>query len=621
MDVFDLVAKLTLDSSEYDSALGSAEKSAGGFSTIFGATMAGVGTAAAGGVAALAAVGTATVGATKAIIDGAADVAAYGDNIDKMSQKMGISIEAYQEWDAVMQHSGTSMESMKASMKTLANAVETGNEAFERLGLSQEELQAMSQQELFETTIAGLQNMTDETERMYVAGKLLGRGATELGALLNTSAEDTQAMRDRVRELGGVMSEDAVKSAANFTDNLQDLTTSMESVKRNITAELLPGLSSLMDGFTRLISGDADAGDAIEEGIEKLLEGISNAGGKILDIVTKVFPQVIAGIAEKFPELVSRVVGLVSEIAPEILNALGTVVLPTILQALPPILSMLFEVIPPLFFDMINIILEFLPELLTLAVTLITTLADGISQALPELVPTIVSVILEIVNTLLGNLDKIVEAALQILTALIQGIANALPQLDIMSYQIIFEIVGALIRMLPAIIEAAVTIISTLVGYLVSEGISLINGDTFKRLLDALLDVWDTIDWGSIGKNIIQGIINGLTSGWNNMKDAVSGLVQKIKDVFTNGFKISSPSKVFEYYGQMIDAGLEKGIEDDTDKTSAAAAGLIKGVSIKPAGGGMSGDIIIPVYLGTDLLQTITVDALSIANYRSGGRE
>ena len=46
------------------------------------------------------------------------NVAAYGDNIDKMSQKMGMSAEAYQEWDAVMQHSGTSMEAMKSSISS-----------------------------------------------------------------------------------------------------------------------------------------------------------------------------------------------------------------------------------------------------------------------------------------------------------------------------------------------------------------------------------------------------------------------------------------------------------------------------------------------------------------------
>lgn len=54
------------------------------------------------GAVAFAAVGTAAVGATTAVVKSTAEVAAYGDSIDKMSQKMGISVQAYQEWEAVM---------------------------------------------------------------------------------------------------------------------------------------------------------------------------------------------------------------------------------------------------------------------------------------------------------------------------------------------------------------------------------------------------------------------------------------------------------------------------------------------------------------------------------------
>ena len=79
---------------------------------------------------------TGVVDMSKIFANNAAETAAYGDSIDKMSQKMGLSAKAYQEWDAVMQHSGTSMETMKASMKKLTNAAETGNEAFEKLGIT-----------------------------------------------------------------------------------------------------------------------------------------------------------------------------------------------------------------------------------------------------------------------------------------------------------------------------------------------------------------------------------------------------------------------------------------------------------------------------------------------------
>ena len=114
----------------------------------------GIGSAIVGGATIVAG---ATAAVTGAVVKGTSDFAAYGDNIDKMSQKMGMSAEAYQEWDAVMQHSGTSMEAMKSSMKTLANAAETGSDAFELLGISQEQIATMSQEELFEATITALQ--------------------------------------------------------------------------------------------------------------------------------------------------------------------------------------------------------------------------------------------------------------------------------------------------------------------------------------------------------------------------------------------------------------------------------------------------------------------------------
>ena len=219
MDVFDLYAKISLDTSGYDAGLQNASNTTKSFGSKLGS---GLKSAAKLATTAFAAISGAAVAATGAFISGAKEVAEYGDNIDKMSQKMGMSAEAYQEWDAVMQHSGTSMETMKAGMKTLANAVESGNEAFQRIGLTQEELAKMSQEDIFAATIEGLQNVEDVTERTYLAGQLLGRGATELGALLNTSAEETQAMRDRVHELGGVMSDEAVKASARFQDNLQE---------------------------------------------------------------------------------------------------------------------------------------------------------------------------------------------------------------------------------------------------------------------------------------------------------------------------------------------------------------------------------------------------------------
>ena len=109
MDVFSLAASLTLDKKNYEDGLNQAESQANKSGSKIGGVLGASAKVAGAGIAAISA---ATVGATTAIVNGAGKVAEYGDNIDKMSQKMGISAQAYQEWDAIMQHSGTSSDSM-----------------------------------------------------------------------------------------------------------------------------------------------------------------------------------------------------------------------------------------------------------------------------------------------------------------------------------------------------------------------------------------------------------------------------------------------------------------------------------------------------------------------------
>lgn len=319
----------------------------------------------------VAGIGTAVGGAIKSAISGIGSLAEYGDNIDKLSQKMGLSAEAYQEWDAVMQHSGTSMESMKSSMKTLANAAEGGNKAFEAIGLTLEEVGNMSQQELFEATIAGLQGVEDSTQRTYLAGQLLGKGATELGALLNTSAEDTQAMRDRVHELGGVMSDDAVKAAAAYQDSLQDMQTAVSGLGRGMLAEFLPAATQIMDGITMIFSGDSGQGVAM----------ISDA---IISIGTKI-GEAIPGIVSVAGDLIAQLGGAIIDHLPDILEAglkIGGELLTGLVNAIPDILAKIPEILKQL----ADKFLEY--DWKGLGSDILAGIGAGISSAVSSLVET-----------------------------------------------------------------------------------------------------------------------------------------------------------------------------------------------------------------------------------------
>lgn len=568
MDVFNLVAKLTLDSSEYEQELSDAEDSTssfGGILSALGSVAGGVGIAFTAVTTAVTAVGAATVGTGKAIWEATSGVAEYGDNIDKMSQKMGISAQAYQEWNAVMQHSGTSMESMKASMKTLANAVEKGNEAFERIGLTQEQLANMSQEQIFEATIAGLQNVEDTTERTYLAGQLLGRGATELGALLNTSAEETQAMRDRVRELGGVLSDEAVKSAAQFQDNLQDLQTAIDGVKRGILSELLPAFNDLMDGFTKLVSGEEGADDAIVSGIENLMTGIGNIAEKVVDIGIEVFPRLIEGIVSRLPDFFSTLSESMLTMAPMILGVLKDSVFPAIMTALPELFSSYFEQLPQMLEGTMDLYEEFLPMIIDLAVQLITMFANSMEEAYPIVMEASYKMMPILTGAILQNLPELISAVVIIIMAVVNAMIGAIPSMISAIIQIAGQIIAAIVELVPTLIALAVKIITDFLTNIVVTATKFLSGDYWKSMLNGIIKSFTDIDWAGIGTMLTQGIADGIKAGFTKVKDAVTGVANGIKDKFTDIFDIHSPSKLFKYYGEMMMSGLDVGMEDSMD--------------------------------------------------------
>lgn len=251
-----------------------------------------------------------------ALVSTASKTAQYGDNIDKASQKLGVSSSFYQEWEAVLQHSGTSMDKMGGSFKKLANASQDASDdqvkAFERIGLSMEDVKNMSTEDLFSSVINGLQGMEEGSERTATATELLGKGAMELGPLFNTSAEDTQAMIDRVNDLGGVMSEDAVKASARYQDSLQDMQTAFDGVKNGIGAKLLPVMADFMDGVSDFIANTdltpftdmvGKAVDGVADFVSKL--DIAAIGNTFLSVAGTI-GSIIGGLAGIIVDVVAQ---------------------------------------------------------------------------------------------------------------------------------------------------------------------------------------------------------------------------------------------------------------------------------------------------------------------------
>ena len=547
MNVFELMAKISLDTSGYTKSLDTAKKAAGTVAKV--------------GVAAFAAVGTAAVGAGVKLVKETANVASYGDNIDKMSQKMGISAKAYQEWDAVMQHSGTSIDALKPSMKTMANQAQQGAEEFQKLGISQEEVKNLSQEDLFGRVIEGLQNMGEGTERTAIASKLLGRGATELGALLNTSAEDTQKMKDRVNELGGVMSDEAVKAAAKYQDQLQDMNTAIDGLKRNLLTGMMPAMTTVMSGITNLASGKTDLGlGEISKGVEEVTKQIS-----------KITPDIVKALVNVLPQLGKALVQNISAIVPYLPEMISTLV-SAVIDMLPDLITVGIEVMKQLTVG----ILQALPVLIQALPDIIKALTDGLVSlfdSMPEITNMLGELIGVVADTLIDLIPVLVEASMTITEKMIDALTEpeTLFKLVEMAGRLIIAVAGGLLAAVPKLLEGVAKIMSTVVTNITSfdfgkAGSELIGNITsaLQGAADKLTTWWDgwsqkigeyaNIGWDSVVKTW-SAVGQWFLDRWEDIKKPFVKAAQWFGDVFTNawdGIKTAF-SAVGGFFGQVWD--------------------------------------------------------------------
>lgn len=436
------------------------------------------------------------------MITGAAE---YGDTIDKMSQKMGMSSDAYQEWDFVLQHCGASIESLKPAMKTLATAAESGSDAFAQLGISQEQIAGMSQEQLFDATIAGLQNVTDETQRTYLAGKLLGRGATELGPLLNTSADDVADMRAQVHDLGGVMGSDAVKAAAAYQDSLQNMQYAFSGLKNNISGELLPTLTLIMDGVTKMLTGGGDeVAAAVGDLVVSLSGQLTAQAPRMMSVALTFIAALVTGLLSALPDLTGTSVELVGALLLGIAEQLPGI----IVAAATAVQGIVDKITSP----------ESITLLVQAAVQILLALANGLVGALPELIDTIPIIITNLVDAVLASLPEIVEAGLQIIIALASGIITNSG-----------HVLAVVPKLIVALVHAFGSYVSSVAG---------------------------------IGKAIVDGIRKGITEQWQRLKADVSNLFTGLVDWIKKLLGIHSPSTVFAGIGTNMAKGIGAGWQD-----------------------------------------------------------
>ena len=343
-------------------------------------------------------------------------------------------------------------------------------------------------------------------------------------------------------------------------------------------------ISAMKSAWANLVTGIADDNANLGQLIDNLIDSAVVAAGNLLPRIEKTLTgigELIAGLA---PVVIDALPGLISNVLPSLLDT-G--------------LSLLMGIIDG--------IIENLPLLVESSAEIIVTIANSITENLPELIPTIVDVVIQIVETLIDNVDMLVDASIAIIIALADGLINSLPELIDEIPGLVMKIVNAIIENAPKLLDAATEIIAKLTSGLIEGFVGIaskVGGWLYDNIVQPIVD--KVSDFKDAGKQLLEGLWDGIEDKVEWLKGKVSGVVYTIKGWFTSeeGFDEHSPSKwakkVFQYVmeggGEGIDAGLPGLMQSVGSVTDRVKSGLDFGtasVDFAYSGMGMSSAGII----------------------------
>ena len=332
---------------------------------------------------------------------------------------------------------------------------------------------------------------------------------------------------------------------------------------------------------------NADINGLTTQLVDSVSTVIQNVGPRIAQIITGI----TAALPQLFSSLGSTLPALVMQILPPVLGALGqlgTMLLTSattwITTSLPQLLAQFQSWVTsrlPSFLqtgltmvtNLLQGIVQALPQIASTAVIVLTTLLDGLSAQLPQLIPIGINAVLNLVQGILNNLPQIIDSGLKLILGLAQGLINALPDLVGKVPILIGQLVGGIINRLPQILQAGVQLLGALANGFISSVPRLICA--IPGMVGQIMRGFTSVNWGSVGLNIITGIATGIAGAAGRLVTAAVNAATNALNWVKRKLGIHSPSRVFrDQVGEMIGEGMAVGIDESASKVKKAAGRL-----------------------------------------------
>lgn len=381
--------------------------------------------------------------------------------------------------------------------------------------------------------------------------QMIEAGFNPLQEISESTGESMASLYDRISK-GTISVDEITASMQRATSERGKYFQSMEkqsqtfsglisTLKDNAQQLLGEVVKPISDGLTEsLLPAAISAIEQLTQGFEENgVSGMIQAAGNIVN-------GLFTGIMENAPLLISTGMELLNQFW------LG------IATGLPELIVKGFEIVTQLALG----IMQNLPQLVTQGSAAITNYVSGLLSALPSVLQSGVQMVLRLVDGIINNLPAIVSAAAQAIARFVASVASNLPQILSTGIKIIGELASGLIRAIP-----------NLVGKI-------------PQIISAIKDAFLSVDWISVGVNIIKGIASGVASAAGQLVDAAVSAATDALNWVKSKLGIHSPSRVFrDQVGKNMALGIGVGFEDnipykDMEKQANKMVSRIQGAAL-----------------------------------------
>lgn len=589
INLFDLFAKISLDTSEYDSGVKDVSKSGGSLASKLKNGLASAGKVAAAGIGAITAAAGAAVGGLLALESSTEEYRVAQGKLNTAFEAAGYGAEtaqqAYNSFYGILGDTDTATEASQLLAKLADSAEDVSTWTDIAAGVAGTFGDSLP--------IEGLIEASNETAKVgQVTGVLAdalnwaGISEDDFNARLSACSSESERNQLIMDTLSGTYDEaseafyrnnealvESRNNQAQLDATLATLGQTVSNVKNRLLTEFLPAISNVATAFSGMLSGAAGADQEFASAVQGLVNVAVSKLPEFLSMGVQILSSLASGIVQSIPTLVAAVPQIVAEIGealtellPQVLN-MGVQLLDQLVSGIETGLPDMVARLPQIVDNFLSFLTEHLPDILDKGVEMLNSLVNGIINTIPQMVASLPKIITSFVTFIANNLPKIIEAGINILVNLIAGIIKAIPQL---------------VAALPQIIAAIVDGIAVLMGSIVD-----------------------------IGKNIVEGIWEGIQNAIGWVTDKITGFFSGIIDGVKGMLGIHSPSRVFADMGKNMALGLGQGWDNEYDRIrrdieggmdfgtasvdfassglGVASAGMVNGVSASVQGAGMSG--------------------------------